>query len=195
MVDKRDAIIKEHMGTITKAVSMYADGGTDKWDDLFSASMMGAAMALETWDEEGNANLNTYLTTCCHNAIRNELRRLNKWDKEIAESRMGTDTEEEEMSYSDTVTAHADGINPLWVEDEYNPEELYLQREDVEAANQLVADLVNHLNDRENYVLWNHIISDDPIPMREIATQFNCSKDSVLRDVKRIKDMLKMEEV
>jgi len=83
--------------------------------------------------------------------------------------------------------------NTWWQSDQLNPEEEYLHAELVDTANEILAVVLGQTNERESYVLWNHIISDEPQPMREIADQFHCSKDSIFRDVIRLVKLLREE--
>ena len=79
--------------------------------------------------------------------------------------------------------------------DVLSPEETLLRKEALERAHQKVATLIVEFNERELFVLWNLIIAEEPMTMREIAKQFHTSKDSILRDVVRIRNQLLIEEV
>ena len=80
-----------------------------------------------------------------------------------------------------------------WYNEEPDPEEQCLLNNQLDLAKEVLAVVLETLNEREAYVLWNHIIAPEPQPMREIADQFHCSKDSIFRDSKRVIKLLREE--
>ena len=83
--------------------------------------------------------------------------------------------------------------NTRWYSEEPDPEEQCLLNNQLDLAKEVLAVVLETLNEREAYVLWNHIIAEEPQPMREIANQFHCSKDSIFRDSKRLLKLLQDE--
>jgi len=83
--------------------------------------------------------------------------------------------------------------NTRWYTEEPDPEEQCLLNNQLDLAKEVLAVVLETLNEREAYVLWNHIIAEEPQPMREIANQFHCSKDSIFRDSKRLLKLLQDE--
>jgi RNA polymerase sigma factor (sigma-70 family) len=75
--------------------------------------------------------------------------------------------------------------------EEDNPEEQLLLKERKDMLRGAVAMILPILNEREFYVLWNCMLTDSPLGYREVATQFDCTKDSIYRDVIRLKTRLK----
>ena len=83
--------------------------------------------------------------------------------------------------------------NTRWYTDEPNPEEQCLVKEERDIASDILDRVLQTLNEREAYVLWHHIISDEPMSMREIADQFHCGKSAIGRDVTRLVKLLQEE--
>jgi len=75
--------------------------------------------------------------------------------------------------------------------DEPDVEQKYLKEEEKDAAHAAVALILPSLNEREFYVLFNCLYTDDPIGYREVADQFQTSRTSILRDTKRVLAWLK----
>ena len=75
--------------------------------------------------------------------------------------------------------------------DQDNPEEQLLLKERRAHLRASVSMILYTLNEREFYVLFNCLLTDDPMGYREVAEQFDCSKSSVERDVVRVKARLK----
>lgn len=78
--------------------------------------------------------------------------------------------------------------------DEPNPEERLLRKELLELANLHLEAVLHHLTEREFYIVWNYIVASEPESLRFIADLFKCSKDSIWRDVNRIKLRLRLED-
>lgn len=67
---------------------------------------------------------------------------------------------------------------------------LLIQKEEKKQAWKIFEDLLGKLNDREKYVLHNHIMPDDPMTIRQIGKVWKCSHMSIERDKQRILDRL-----
>lgn len=78
--------------------------------------------------------------------------------------------------------------------EELNPEEQLLRKELLELAHLHLEAVAHHLTEREDYVVWNYIVADEPESLRFIAGVFHCSKDSIWRDAQRIKLRLRLED-
>lgn len=72
-----------------------------------------------------------------------------------------------------------------------NPEEQLLLKERKDQLRGAVAVILPSLNEREFYVLFNCMLSDSPLSVREVASQFDCGKSSIDRDITRLKGRLK----
>jgi RNA polymerase sigma factor (sigma-70 family) len=196
-VDPRDSIISDHMGTIKGVVSDYADGSDLLWDDMFNAALEGAAVAIGNFDPE-QGNFKEHLRRSVRNFIRMEMRKIKRWSNEVTftsllkESAAGgveesQDDEEVDMSIENTITSG------MWDTRYNSPEEEAIYQEKVTLAKKILGDVVPQLNERENYVLYHVILSDFPATYRKIAEQFHTTKDSILRDVNRLKKLLRKE--
>jgi DNA-directed RNA polymerase sigma subunit (sigma70/sigma32) len=80
----------------------------------------------------------------------------------------------------------------LWVESQLNPEEECLREEELEMARERVAEFVTDFNDREQDILFNHILDDEPSPLEEFAKRYDTSKTSIFRDKARILKKLRL---
>ena len=96
--------------------------------------------------------------------------------------------------FEDYYNVQMDSIDSQHIEltnDDENPEEQLLLRERKDGLRGAVAVILPSLNEREFYVLFNCMLTDSPIPEREVADQFECGKSSIDRDVKRLRTRLK----
>jgi RNA polymerase sigma factor (sigma-70 family) len=78
----------------------------------------------------------------------------------------------------------------MFVEEVPNPEEQLLFRERKDMLRGAVAVILPSLNEREFYVLFNCMLTDSPLTVREVADQFDCGKSSIDRDIARLKARL-----
>jgi RNA polymerase sigma factor (sigma-70 family) len=168
-MSNEDELIKEHIGLIKHIVDQYADkSDEDKWNDLFSAALEGAAKALVSFDGSKGI-LGDHIARSAKNSIIDEWRKMVRWNKD---ERLAEDFE--------------DAIEG----DVLDPEAMLIRREELEKAKQIVGSIIYNLTKREVYILWNYIISDDPKTLRELAEYFQCSHVSIHRDAQRIKKLL-----
>jgi DNA-directed RNA polymerase specialized sigma subunit len=88
-IDPRDGILQEHMGTIKSVVMTFTNGADeDRWNDLHSAALVGAAKAIATYDGDREAGLKGHIRTCARNAIIDELRKIQRWENETPISKV-----------------------------------------------------------------------------------------------------------
>jgi DNA-directed RNA polymerase specialized sigma subunit len=78
----------------------------------------------------------------------------------------------------------------LFSEDALSPEDQLLLKERKDMLRGAVAVILPSLNEREFYVLFNCMLTDSPLTVREVANQFDCGKSSIDRDVARLKARL-----
>lgn len=81
------------------------------------------------------------------------------------------------------------------VMDSPTAEEQVIRKEQLEMAHLRVASLISTFSERETYVLWNHIVTDEPETIRDMAEQFQCGKSSISRDIQRVKKELSLEDI
>jgi len=74
---------------------------------------------------------------------------------------------------------------------ELNPEESYVKKETEGALRAAVVCITPTLNEREYYILLHCMLVDEPMGYREVAAQFDVSRESIRRDVNRIRGKLK----
>jgi len=204
------------MGAIKHIVNSYVHSSdTDRWDDLFGAAMLGAAIAIESFDDT-KGDMVSHIRRGARNHVIMELRKMRRWDKERPFSKLvakdtsfgipavagrsprgGDDENLDDVTYETSVSANQDeiGNTPLWVQPTLNPEEQYLREEVKEQVNQRIAKLIPKLGEREQFVFWNNIHTDSPVSVRDIAEQFRVGKSSIHRDKKRVMKLLKEVEL
>jgi RNA polymerase sigma factor (sigma-70 family) len=138
-------------------------------DELIGEGCVGLAKALFSWKPK-KASKTTYKYTCINNAMLDYLRKSTRNNNEI-------NIEE--------------GVDECF-EDCLNPEEIMIRKEEINEAEAKVLEIISELSVREQDVLFNHVLSDEPDTLRTVAKRYSCSKDSIMRDKKRILERLKM---
>ena len=138
-------------------------------DELVGEGCLGLAKALLGWKPK-KASQATYKYICINNAMRDYLRKSTRNNNEI-------NIEE--------------GVDECF-EDCLDPEEIMIRKEEISEAEAKVLEIISELTVREQDVLFNHVLSDEPDTLRTIAKRYSCSKDSIMRDKKRILERLKI---
>ena len=142
-------------------------------DELIGEGCLGLARALMGWRPRQLpevASRTTYNYTCINNAMLDYLRKSKRNNNEI-------NIEE--------------GVDECF-EDCLNPEEIMIRKEEINEAEAKVLEIISELSVREQDVLFNHVLSDEPDTLRTVAKRHSCSKDSIMRDKKRILERLKI---
>jgi len=138
-------------------------------DELVGEGCIGLARALLEWKPK-LASKATYNYTCINNAMLDYLRKSTRNNNEI-------NLEEGVEEYLDECL---------------DPEEIMIRKEEISEAEAKVLEIISELSVREQDVLFNHVLSDEPDTLRTIAKRYSCSKDSIMRDKKRILERLKI---
>jgi len=138
-------------------------------DELVGEGCVGLARALLEWKPK-LASKATYKYTCINNAMLDYLRKSTRNNNEI-------NLEE--------------GVEEC-LDDCLDPEEIIIRKEEISEAEAKVLEIISELSVREQDVLFNHVLSDEPDTLRTIAKRYSCSKDSIMRDKKRILERLKI---
>ena len=138
-------------------------------DELVGEGGVGLAKALLKWKPKKASQAYKYV--CIDNAMKDYLRKSTRNNNEI-------NIEE--------------GVDACCDENCFDPEEQMIRKEELNEAEQKVLEIISELTEREQYVLFNHILTDEPDTLRMIAERYSCSKDSIMRDKKRILERLKI---
>ena len=156
---------------ITQLAKSMSNGEPDYQSQLESEGYIGLTKAMTKWDEEADndAKWSTYAYPFIKNAMVDYTRKNERWER---------------LEYRDDIE---EAIAP----NQRNPEQIFLYREKMEMAMFVMLDLVPILNEREGFVLYNIILADEPMSYREVGEQFNCSKDSIMRDIMRVSANIK----
>ena len=185
------------MGTVKGVVRAYADGSDqNRWDDLFSAGMYGVSFAYNNFDPD-KGELKSHVRRNVRNHIMMELRKMQRWDREIPFTNLKREDASGGVEVSPEDDDHSGDDNipeSIWTEPSMNPEEQCIRAEEIRIAREKVHKLQSGFNERELYILWNHIIGEESMTLREIASQFKVDKSSIYRDVVRIKKLLEIKE-
>ena len=136
------------------------------YNELVSEGCLGLMAALNKLEEEDCCEEEkefNYIFSSIRNAIVNAIKRINLYnDRSIC----------------------------LFMEDQYddilNQEENMIRKEGLIELQEKIQGCSKTMTPREKYVLYCHILRDKPETLRSIAKKFKCSKDSILRDKKRI---------
>ena len=139
-------------------------------DELIGEGGIGLARALAGWQPK-RASKTTYKYICIDNAIKDYLRKSKRNNNEV-------NIEE--------------GVDACYEEDCLDPEQNMIRKEELSEAEEKVLEIISELTEREQDVLFNHVLSDEPDTLRGIAERCSCSKDSIMRDKKRILERLKI---
>ena len=142
-------------------------------DELVGEGGVGLAKALAGW-KPNRASETTYKYICIDNAMKDYLRKSTRNNNEV-------NTEE--------------GVDACYEEECLDPEQTLIRKEELEEAERIVLEIISDLTVREQDVLFNHILTDEPDTLRVIAERYSCSKDSIMRDKKRILERLKIEPI
>jgi len=176
------------LGIAKSIASSYSiDYGFSQFDDAYNSALEGVSNAFIAWNQDTHDTFKSFVRICCRNAVYGEFRKVKRWSNEVAESRIKTE-EEEDIGFMDNQPSG------LWQDESKNPEEECIRAEEIKMAREKVNKLQSGFNERELYVLWNHIIADEPTSLREIASQFQVDKSSIYRDVVRIRKQLEIKE-
>ena len=152
---------------ITKLAKSMSNGEPDYQNQLESEGYVGLTKATTKWDESADNNTakwSTFVYPFIKNEMINYTRRNERWSK---------------MEYRDDIDVSA-------VAHQETQEVLLLHKEKLLLAYAVLAGVVQDSNERESYILWNNILADEPESYRSIADLFQCSKDSIMRDVQRL---------
>jgi RNA polymerase sigma factor (sigma-70 family) len=199
------------LGIARAVANLYSvDYGAGQFDDAYSSALEGVSRAFTAWNPDKHDTFKSFVRICCKNAVFGELRKVYRWNNEMPFSVMdklddyktGGGKEDEyggsydSLPFSERVSTNTEVVfKPLWIEETMNPEEECIREEELRIARSKVHKLQSGLNERELYVLWNNIIGDEPMSMREIASQFKVDKSSIHRDAKRIRKLLEIKEI
>ena len=139
-------------------------------DELIGEGYLGLAKALFGWKPKMASKM-TYKYVCINNAMLDYLRKSTRNNNEI-------NLEE--------------GVEEC-LDECLDPEEIMIRKEEISEAEAKVLEIISELSVREQDVLFNHILSDEPDTLRTVAKRYSCSKDSIMRDKKRILNMLAIQ--
>ena len=145
---------------IVKSIAGRYEGYS--WDDLVGEGCIGLVSALTKFSGDREHEF-AYVYSSINNAMLNYIKKRNRHD-----DRMTCESMEFELA------------------DQLNPEETMIRKEILRTAKDKAQEILTILSLREQYVMFCHILGDEPETLRSIAIRFRCSKDSILRDKKRI---------
>jgi RNA polymerase sigma factor (sigma-70 family) len=132
------------------------------WDDLVGEGCIGLINGLRKFNGDKTHEFR-YIYASINNAMLNYIKKRNNHDNHITCEYM-----------EDTL----DCVR--------NPEETMIRKEMFNKIRAQTEEILLNLTEREQYVLFCHVLSDESETLRCIAVKWDCSKDSILRDKKRV---------
>ena len=139
-------------------------------DELVGEGGIGLAKSLASWKPD-RASKSSWKFVCIDNAMKDYLRKSVRNNNEV-------NIEE--------------GVDACYEENCLDPEENMIRKEELNEAEEKVLEIISELTEREQDVLFNHVLSEEPDTLRGIAERHSCSKDSIMRDKTRILERLKI---
>ena len=139
-------------------------------DELVGEGGIGLAKSLASWKPD-RASKSSWKFVCIDNAMKDYLRKSVRNNNEI-------NIEE--------------GVDACYEENCLDPEENMIRKEELNEAEEKVLEIISELTEREQDVLFNYVLSEEPDTLRGIAERHSCSKDSIMRDKTRILERLKI---
>jgi RNA polymerase sigma factor (sigma-70 family) len=152
---------------VSKLAKSMSNGESEYQSELESAGYVGLTKALNKWDEkmDNDAKWSTFAYPFVRNEMVDYTRKNERWTK---------------MEYRDDIDISVLDFNSS------TSEEIVLKKEELQAARRVFHRVQKQSNERELYVLWHYIFTEEPMTIREIAEQFQCGKSSIQRDVERL---------
>ena len=160
---------------VTRLARSMSNGEPDYQSQLESEGYVGLTKAMAKWNENSGNNTakwSTFVFPFIRNEMINFTRKNERWSK---------------MEYRDDIDSSI-------LADQKTPEDALLLKEKLELAMYVMLELVPLLNEREGFILYNIILAEEPMTYRVVAQQFECSKDSIMRDVMRVSRKLRKEK-
>lgn len=158
-------MVKHHMGLVKYVLTWFNDRDNRIVDELNSEGLVGLLKAIRTHDPT-KGKFQTYAIICIRNAMIDHLRKEDRWANEL----IGFNKLGDELPSGDP-SAHAD-----------------LERYQLREA---IRDACGITNEREEYVLLNRMLSDNPMSLQAIADEFDTTSTSIKRDEDRLKNLIK----
>jgi RNA polymerase sigma factor (sigma-70 family) len=157
-----EADVEKHMHIVDEVVSRYCSNHSDWKDDAKGEGLLELWEAALTWKEK-DGNFEAYARTCIRNRVLNFIR-----DSEMRQNVVVLDDNIEDYTHENTA------------------ELSLLQKEAIEVLKNRVAEIIDSLNNREQYVLQYYILLEDRETLTQIAKRFGCHRSSIERDKNRI---------
>jgi RNA polymerase sigma factor (sigma-70 family) len=182
-MDVKNEIAKDYVKLIRTIVDSYGvKRGTNKWENLYSAGLLGLTKAMNSFDS-AKGELRHHLISGIHNGILDEIPREKRWENDVSMTYL--EEPGAELPYEETIG------HTMWEDEPLNLEELHLKDESMQEFMSKVCDVAKKLNPRElNVLRWN-LLADDPVSYRAVAALHQCSRGSIQRDADRIRQLIK----
>lgn len=176
--EQKSQYFEENIRLVHAAVQQFRTMPYE-YDDLFQMASMGLLRALDTFDDEKNVRLSTYVTTCMNNEVLYQTR------KDRAKSRSGSVV----LSYESTMLGNdgkeMSGLDNLdlkltdMIHGYEMPMEERLEQKELTSA--VVKTMKNHLSDVEQKAL---IMFANDYTQNEIAKELGVSQANVSKLIK-----------
>lgn len=160
---------------VDSVVKKYNLASRDEYDDLYQEGCMGLLKAINKFQDNRNAKFSTFAYICIDNEIKMYLRRRKRFFRDVVlhlEEEFETSTTDNFNSYD------------IMCSDEYNPEELYCNKEELE----LIKNTLISLNDFDKDMLFSYygIGGKEKVNQSELARKYKVSQGLICRRIKSI---------
>lgn len=121
--------------------------------------------------------INNYDNMISHDDIQNVAEDLNSNPNEIKEiiSRIQGDVSLNGNVFNEDDNEYVDNI----VDDTQNIEENYINKRTEDDIKSIIYDTMYMLNEREQYIIKNHLLCDNPLSLETISKKYNISRERV----------------
>jgi RNA polymerase sigma factor (sigma-70 family) len=158
-------MVKQHLGLVKYVLTWFNDRDNRIVDELNSEGLLGLLKAIRTHDET-KGKFQTFAIICIRNAMIDHLRKEDRWGNEL----IGFNKLGDELPSGDP-SAHAE-----------------LERYQL---NEAIRDACGKLTEREERVLTQRLLSEDPLTHECLAQYWKTSEASIRRDEARLKSKIK----
>lgn len=182
-LEARNILIKHNLKLVVFIAHKYlntCDGVKIELDDLIMSGAIGLIKGIDTYKNDKNIKLNSYLSKCIHNQILMYLRKFRKFKSDI--------------SFEGNVSTNEDG-DELTIEDKYYDEKSNFVDEDIIKRVELlrIRELVEELEgiDKEVIKMSFGFYNDRIYSQKEIAEVTGISQSYISRKVRKLTKSLK----
>lgn len=171
--EARKKLIEHNLRLVSHIAKKYYSKNNDV-DEIISIGTIGLVKGVNSFKEEKNTKLSTYLSKCIQNEILMSFRVQKKSNQDVY--------------FNDPIDFDNEG-NPLTLLDVVASEDSIIDEIDLKLKTEKLRKIVNNIkNERESYVITKRYGLDgyEPLTQREIAKKLGISRSYVSRIEKKV---------